>query len=300
MVINFNNMKSVEYQFSRLCFKADVIEPLSDDDSFCIHTPDGSFKMTKREFYDVFPNVVKSKSYQEGRIYHYSVLPQKALKFLTDDTFYQKPINYEKSITHERLNTQKDLVGEEIREKIKEIGKLWRNSQNNLLVNKEILSNWNSLIEEWIENEDMPLIIRKDANKYKGQSFLHPSGREIIVSDNSFAIWVFGQAIKEKTYTLLQIKKMLAANEIPMVFMQTKNVMQYGKYTKPLGAYSMLGWKICHITPVGFNSNKSIEELKIEDIKNHFKKYASPSNMFALPKEIGDLGEIDAFIEEQK
>lgn len=112
-------MKSVEYQFSRLCFKADVIEPLSDDDSFCIHTPDGSFKMTKREFYDVFPNVVKSKSYQEGRIYHYSVLPQKALKFLTDDTFYQKPINYEKSITHERLNTQKDLVGEEIREKIK-------------------------------------------------------------------------------------------------------------------------------------------------------------------------------------
>ena len=39
---------------------------------------------------------------------------------------------------------------------------------------------------------------------------------------------------------------------------------------------------------------------KIEDIKNHFKKYASPSNMFALPKEIGDLGEIDAFIEEQK
>ena len=227
-------------------------------------------------------------------------MPQKALKFLTDDTFYQKPINYEKSITHERLNTQKDLVGEEIREKIKEIGKLWRNSQNNLLVNKEILSNWNSLIEEWIENEDMPLIIRKDANKYKGQSFLHPSGREIIVSDNSFAIWFFGQAIKEKTYTLLQIKKMLAANEIPMVFMQTKNVMQYGKYTKPLGAYSMLGWKICHITPVGFNSNKSIEELKIEDIKNHFKKYASPSNMFALPKEIGDLGEIDAFIEEQK
>jgi hypothetical protein len=103
-----------------------------------------------------------------------------------------------------------------------------------------------------------------------------------------------------KTYTLSQLKEMLSCNEIPMVFMQTKDILKNGKYTKPLGAYSLPEWKLCHIEPVGFNSNKSIEGLDIRDIQNHFRKYANPCNMFVLPKEIGDLGEIQIFIDEQR
>ena len=103
-----------------------------------------------------------------------------------------------------------------------------------------------------------------------------------------------------KTHTLSQIKEMLACNEIPMVFMHSKDIPKNAKYTRPLGAYSLPEWKLCHIEPVGFNSNKSIEELEIIDIQEHFKKYANPCNMFVLPKEIGDLGEIQIFIDEQK
>ena len=54
------------------------------------------------------------------------------------------------------------------------------------------------------------------------------------------------------------------------------------------------------IEPVGFNTNTSIEDLEISDIEDHFRKYVNPNNMFVLPKEIGYLGEIDVFIEEQK
>lgn len=71
----------VTYRYSRLCFKADVIEPLDMDAEFCVITPVGSFKMTKREFYRTFPNVIKSKSYREGRLYHYRELPQIAMQF---------------------------------------------------------------------------------------------------------------------------------------------------------------------------------------------------------------------------
>ena len=46
--------------------------------------------------------------------------------------------------------------------------------------------------------------------------------------------------------------------------------------------------------------NTSIEDLEISDIEDHFRKYVNPNNMFVLPKEIGYLGEIDVFIEEQK
>jgi len=69
------------YPYSRLCFKADIIEPLNWDDEFCIVTPEGSFAMSKRDFYETFPNVVKSLSYQRDKLYHYSVIPKKALKF---------------------------------------------------------------------------------------------------------------------------------------------------------------------------------------------------------------------------
>ena len=72
----------VEYEFSRLCFKADLIEPLDWDDYFCVITKGVVFKMTKREFYENFPNVVGSKSYQERRIYHYPTIPKKAEKFI--------------------------------------------------------------------------------------------------------------------------------------------------------------------------------------------------------------------------
>jgi hypothetical protein len=72
----------VRYWYYRLCFKAELVEPLKDDDVFCVDTPEGSFVMTKREFYRVFANVVRTKSYLVKRVYHYPTTPQKALEFL--------------------------------------------------------------------------------------------------------------------------------------------------------------------------------------------------------------------------
>ncbi len=283
----------VEYSFSRLCFKADIIEQLNENDVFAVHTPVGVFQMSKAEFYETFPNVVKSESYQKNGIYHMKNPPRKAMRFLTN-------ASPQMNLKVNGIKPVKDLIGNEIREKIKEIGVLWKYSEHNPHIDNGVLDYWQSIIIEWSENTGMPLIIRKDANKLKGMSFTHPTGREIIVSDNTFAIWVYNRVLNGITFSLGQLKDMLRANEIPMVFMQSGKMMEDAKYTKPLGAFSLPEWKLCHIEPVGFNSNKSIEELSIIDIKEHFKKYASPANMFVLPKEIGDLGEIQIFIDEQK
>ena len=282
----------IEYKSSRLCFKADLIEPLNDNDSFVVHTPSGIFKLTKADFYRVFSNVIETKSYQEGRIYSCKTPPKRAMQFLVSEpptisNSFQKSIH------------TKDLVGEEIRSKIKEIGTLWRNSTNNPKIDIEVLKKWDNLIEEWIADKNMPLIIRKETNK-RGQSFIHPSGREIIVSDNTLAIWVYCNVLKGMVFTLSQVKELLNKNEIPMVFIATKVIKKKAKYGKPLGNYALPEWKLCHIEPVGFNTKTKIEDLKISEIKNHFRKYANPNNMFILPKEIGDLGEIETFIKEQK
>ena len=80
-----------------------------------------------------------------------------------------------------------------------------------------------------------------------------------------------------------------------------EKLLFYGLFQKVGNfSYSLPEWKLCHIEPVGFNSNKPIEELEIKDIQEHFRKYANPNNMFVLPKEIGYLGEIQIFIDEQK
>jgi len=71
-----------EIRSTRLHFKADVIEPLELDDVFRIKSPMGVFEMTKREFYEVFPNVAASSSYRTGRRdYHYTQVPAKAERF---------------------------------------------------------------------------------------------------------------------------------------------------------------------------------------------------------------------------
>ena len=70
------------YTHPRLCFKASYIEPLSDGDQFQVETTkEGTFRFTKAEFYRVFANVVKSVSYRENGIYHYPVVPRKALAY---------------------------------------------------------------------------------------------------------------------------------------------------------------------------------------------------------------------------
>ena len=59
-----------------------------------------------------------------------------------------------------------DFIGVDIRNKIKELGRLWKSSGNRLSVSIDILNSWDTLISEWAKDESMPLIIRKNS---KGQ-----------------------------------------------------------------------------------------------------------------------------------
>lgn len=70
------------YRATRLLFKKSEIEPLEWGDLFEITTPGGTFRLSKRQFYDAFGKVVVSRSYQEIGVYSYSVTPERARAFL--------------------------------------------------------------------------------------------------------------------------------------------------------------------------------------------------------------------------
>jgi hypothetical protein len=69
------------YEFSRLCFKREVIEALAPNDAFRVITPVGVFQMRKADFERDFSNVARSRSYLENGLYHYPILPSKAERF---------------------------------------------------------------------------------------------------------------------------------------------------------------------------------------------------------------------------
>ena len=80
--VDISSKQITTYTHPRLCFKASYIEPLNDGDEFQVETArEGTFRFTKAEFYRVFSNVVKSISYRENGIYHYPVVPRKALGY---------------------------------------------------------------------------------------------------------------------------------------------------------------------------------------------------------------------------
>ena len=73
----------ISYQSTRLTFKKDLIEPLGWADEIEITVPgEAIYSMTKREFYNIFPNVVDSRSYQEIGNYNYKQTPNKASRFI--------------------------------------------------------------------------------------------------------------------------------------------------------------------------------------------------------------------------
>lgn len=186
-------------------------------------------------------------------------------------------------------------------EKIQELGKFWKKSETNPKISEKVLSKWERLIDDWINDETLPIIIRKQTS-IRGSETTHDSGRKIVTTDNSFSQWIYCNVLNGNTYSIEEIKDLLKKDNIPMSFAIKASEKEKIKYKKTLGNYSInkRGWKLCHIDPVGLKTKQSLEKIDIQDLKNHFKKLANPRNMFLLPLQIGSLGEIQEFIDEQK
>ena len=282
---------------TRLTFKKDIIEPLSDNDYYINDISGiGIFKITKKDFYKDFSNVVISSSYKEKGYYNYCLFPQKGYKYLIADKVIQTIPEKDNNIV-----LVSNLVSNKIRDKLHELGRLWKQSDSNPKINEKIKEKWEQLIIDWKENKKLPLIVRKGSG-IRGSELVHITGRRIIITDNSFSQWVYSNVLDGIVYSLDDIDKMLKNDEIPMCFARKKEDANKIKFKKVLGNYSVnkRGWKLCHIDSVGLNSKAPIQKIDINELEKHFIKLGNPKNMFLLPLEIGSLGEIQEFIEEQK
>lgn len=287
---------------NRLTFKRSVIDQIDEDGLYVNEIESlGVFEISKKDFYKYFHNVVESKSWEDGG-YNYKNFPSWATRYLKTNN--KESNNFALPVTHRIINEETiekqkiDYVGDEIRNKIREIGRIWYNSPNKIKLSEKSIKHWSKLIEEWKNDKTLPLVVRKETSR-RGEAIIHPTGREVIFSDNSFATWVICNVITNRLYSLNEIRNKLLHDEIPFMFIATKNLKEKAKYKKALGNNETTGWTLCHKDAIGFNKKNKIEEMNIEDIEHHFFEYANPRNMFLLPRDIGFLGELKEFIEEQ-
>jgi hypothetical protein len=123
------------YKSTRLTFKREVIEALRDDDCFECSTPEGVFRLTKRQFYEAFRGVVTSSSYTERGIYNYARTPARARSFLVpaDRARTITPVRPAKYAVHvldgdEPIHRDAEPIGPTVRD-------FWRWASSDLLSN---------------------------------------------------------------------------------------------------------------------------------------------------------------------
>lgn len=166
----------------------------------------------------------------------------------------------------------------------------------------------------------MPLHIRK-ADGNRGSVVVHDSGRQLVPVDNSVAHWAFALALCGAKPTLSDVRLWIGEDRIPVAMALAKAEQAQATYrrlmpTAPRRAGSAdaieavvaggmrfappslnaLGWKVCHIEPVGIGRG-DIRSLRMDTLTDHFRRYLDPSNMFLVPKAWSGLGEMPEMID---
>ncbi|MHB1674081.1 MAG: hypothetical protein ACYCSP_07510 [Acidobacteriaceae bacterium] len=192
-------------------------------------------------------------------------------------------------------------IPKDISLKAHELGRMWAESGDRPRLAPEIKERWNQLIQGWINDPDIPLVVRKGG--IRGSEVEHrESGRRIIIADNSPAQWVFTCALDVKTYDIETLKEDISNHKVPFAFAtktSEKSQMKYlGTVTTCGVDLNKRGWKLCHIEPVGLSNKALVEDIPIELLKEHTRLLLSPSNHFVVPKQWAGFGEIPEVIEE--
>ncbi len=183
---------------------------------------------------------------------------------------------------------------------LRELAERWREALGRPRVDPPVSAHWDALIAAWVEDSALPLLVRKAATK--GAVQRHSSGRELLHVDNSPANWALASALLGRTPTLEEVRAGLREGAIPVAMVKLAVSDEASIYRGLLRAQmdppnlNTLGWKVCHILPVGTSDRTPATAMSLETLKERTRRLLSPSNMFVVPKVYAGLGELPEFI----
>lgn len=185
---------------------------------------------------------------------------------------------------------------------LRNAAKVWRVSSARPHPTGDIIDRWSALVNEWINDEDMPLLIRRSGSR--GSVTMHICGRALVVTDNAPANFVYSAALNDFVPDLPLVRLLLEAAKLPVAMMLPPSELNAATYrgTQPNSDsrapnLNQLGWKVCHVRPVGLKVRGDIANLPIDHLRAASLRFLNPVNMFLVPKNSG-WGEVSEFIEE--
>ena len=180
---------------------------------------------------------------------------------------------------------------------IHQLGALWAKSPICPKVPRQTASRWASLLNKWMDDDDLPILVRK-GSAVRGSEITHCSGRKIVPCDNSPAQWAYSLAIDGEVPTIDSLRHGFSSDSIPVSFAHRKEERAHRRYHCTLGKFTVnkKKWKLCHIESVGLKSRQPLAEMDLALLKKRFFLLLAPQNHFLLPLEWGGMGEAKEFI----
>ena len=190
-----------------------------------------------------------------------------------------------------------------------EMGEFWRDSPLRPRPTIEALTYWSALVDEWVADESMPLLIRKGS--LKTLRCVHPKGRTFVRCDNSPAHWAFMGAFRDARPSLADVREQLTLGHVPMALARTREESKriadgldeamgghlgqsrYGQVNKFPGG---MAYKLCHLEGIGIKARGDVQDLPVTTLQSHMRRFLDPLNMIVVPLEYAGVGECAAFL----
>ena len=192
-----------------------------------------------------------------------------------------------------------DLQTPALRQAILELGQAWAAESGRPRIPDATLLQWDRLLDAWIEDRALPLLIRK-ARGDRGATQRSAGGRPVVPVDNSPAQWAFAIAYDGICPKPTEIAGMLQAGEIPIAMALSRGEQATAVYRGLRGrcpSTNDAGWKLAHLEDVALRGRGALAGYADGLLEGHFRRLMSPRNMFVVPLGWAGLAEVPEFIE---
>ena len=110
-----------------------------------------------------------------------------------------------------------DPIPQELNQPLHDLAAVWAKSVHYPRPAPHIVAGWDAFLEEWAQNKELPLFIRKKQRDYSRREIVtHESGRMLIPMDNSPAQWSFARALLDSVPALTEVYGLIADKVIPV------------------------------------------------------------------------------------